>query len=98
MTKDAVARVLKDAKPDKSSQQLDSYRSHFYGRSSIQNFIYLDDGLGAVIYLLPLLEKDKGQVVFDQLERRLNTELGEPNERNREMGQEWRTYWQHERG
>ena len=37
------------------------------GRSSIQNFIYLDDGLGAVIYLLPLLEKP-GQVVFDQLE------------------------------
>lgn len=98
MNKNEVKKVLGGVSPDKTSKRLDSYRSRFYGRSSIQNFVYLDGGLGAVIYLLPLLETDKGPVVFEELESKLRMELGSPNNVDRQPGQEWRTYWSSERG
>ena len=98
MGKSDVAQALGGLAPDKESKRLDSYRSRLHGRPSIQNFVYLDDGLGAIIYLMPLAKNESGPDVFAELQAKLESELGAPDDINQKQGQEWRTYWSNERG
>lgn len=98
MSKRAVKSVLGGMKPDKTTQRVDSYRSQFYGRPSIQNFVYLDSGLGAVIYLLPQSDAGTGEETFNKVLEQFRSEFGEPKTEQRLPGQEWQVYWSHPRG
>lgn len=98
MNKQAVKSVLGGKVPDKTSKRVDSYRSRFYGRRSIQNFVYLDSGLGAVIYLLPQADAVAGEAAFNEVLRQFKLEFGEPKTEKRISGNEWQVYWSHPRG
>jgi hypothetical protein len=98
MNKQAVKSVLGGRVPDKTSRRVDSYRSRFYGRQSIQNFVYLDSGLGAVIYLLPQADVGGGEAAFNEILRQFKLEFGEPETEQKISGHEWQVYWSHPRG
>ncbi|MBT6178525.1 MAG: serine/threonine protein kinase [Deltaproteobacteria bacterium] len=98
MNKRAVKKVLAGMDPEKTTGRVDSYRGQFYGLRSIQNFVYLDSGLGAVIYLLPQTELSAGEAAFNKVLAQFKLEFGEPKSEQKVSGNEWQVYWSHSRG
>lgn len=93
MNKKEVGRILAGVLPARQTQRVDSYRGQFYGQACIQNFIYLDSGLGAVIYLLPQSEETAALQAFEEVLGRLESDLGSPEFKEQPTGREWRIHW-----
>jgi len=93
MNKKEVGRILGGVLPAKQTQRVDSYRGQFYGQACIQNFVYLDSGLGAVIYLLPQAEETEALKVYEEVLSRLESDLGRPEFKEKPTGHEWRIHW-----
>lgn len=87
-----VERMM-GAKPERRHNRVHSFSGSLFKNKTIESFVYLENGLGAIVYLVPQKNLAEAKTAFESIFRNLRTTLGEPSSEERSDGEESRIQW-----